>query len=75
MKDNNQKFRNLLKPGRIGAMDLRNRIVMASMGTYLAARDGTITDRLKRYYEERAKGGAGLIIVEVAAVDHPRGRE
>ena len=44
------------------------------MGTYLAARDGTVTDRLERYYEERARGGAGLIIIEVAAVDHPRGR-
>lgn len=74
MKDTKQKFRNLLKPGHIGTMDLRNRIVMSPMGTYLAARDGTVTDRMKRYYEERAKGGAALIIVEVAAVDHPRGR-
>ncbi len=44
------------------------------MGTYLAGRDGLITERLKRYYEERAKGGVGLIIAGVAAVDHPRGR-
>ena len=68
------KFRCLFMPGRIGRMELKNRIVMAPMGTYLANRDGTVGDRLIRYYEERAKGGAGLIIVEIAAVDHPRGR-
>jgi 2,4-dienoyl-CoA reductase-like NADH-dependent reductase (Old Yellow Enzyme family)/thioredoxin reductase len=71
---NNQQFKELLKPGRIGRLALKNRIVMAPMGTYLAGRDGLITDRLKSYYAERAAGGAGLIIVGVAAVDHPRGK-
>ncbi len=70
----NQQYSELLKPGRIGKLELRNRIVMAPMGTYLAGRDGLITDRLKSYYAERAAGGAGLIIAEVASVDYPRGR-
>lgn len=74
MNDNKGKFTSLLQRGRIGRLEIRNRMVMAPMGTYLAARDGTVTDRLKRYYEERARGGAGLIIIEIAAVDHPRGR-
>ncbi len=74
MKENKNRFSHLLQNGRISTLNIRNRIVMAPMGTYLAARDGTITERMKRYYEERAKGGAGLIIVEVAAIDHPRGR-
>lgn len=47
---------------------------MAPMGTYLAGRDGMVTDRMKSYYEERGKGGAGLLIVGVASVDFPRGR-
>jgi len=55
-------------------MQIKNRLVMAPMGTYLAGRDGMVTDRLKSYYEERARGGVGLIIVEVASIDYPRGR-
>jgi 2,4-dienoyl-CoA reductase-like NADH-dependent reductase (Old Yellow Enzyme family)/thioredoxin reductase len=69
-----QQFVELLRTGRIGHLELKNRMVMAPMGTYLAGRDGLVTDRLKEYYEERARGGVGLLIVEVAAVDHPRGR-
>jgi 2,4-dienoyl-CoA reductase-like NADH-dependent reductase (Old Yellow Enzyme family)/NADPH-dependent 2,4-dienoyl-CoA reductase/sulfur reductase-like enzyme len=67
-------FKELLNPGSIGPMQLKNRIVMAPMGTYLANRDGTVPERLKSYYAERARGGAGLIVAEIAAVDHPRGR-
>ena len=63
----------LFQPGHIGELELRNRIVMAPMGTNYAAEDGHITERIKDYYEERAKGGVGLIIVGVGAVDHPRG--
>jgi 2,4-dienoyl-CoA reductase-like NADH-dependent reductase (Old Yellow Enzyme family)/thioredoxin reductase len=74
MLNTNPRFTHLFRPGRIGSLELKNRIVMAPMGTYLAGRDGLVTERLKAYYAERARGGAGLIIVEVAAVDHPRGR-
>ncbi len=74
MIQTNPGFRELLKSGRIGQMELRNRIVMAATGTYFAGRDGLVTERLKGYYAERARGGAGLIVVEVASVDYPRGR-
>ncbi len=66
-------FENLLKPGRIGALETRNRIVMAPMGSNLAEPDGRVGDRLLRYYEARAKGGVGLIIVGVGAIAHPAG--
>ena len=61
-------FRYLLSPARIGNMTVRNRMVMPPMGTNYASDDGFITERLVRYYEARAEGGTGLIIVEVAAV-------
>lgn len=70
----NPRFQKLLEPGRIGQLELRNRIVMSPMGTNFAAEGGFITDRIKDYYEERARGGVGLIIVGVGAIDHPRGR-
>lgn len=61
-------YRHLLSPGMIGKLKVRNRMVMPPMGTNYAAADGFVTERLLRYYEARAEGGTGLIIVEVAAV-------
>lgn len=54
-------------------MELRNRAVMPAMGTGYGGRDGRVTDRLVAYLARRAKGGTGLIITEVCAVD-PRGK-
>lgn len=61
-------FRHLLSPARIGNITVRNRMVMPPMGTNYASDDGFVTERLVRYYEARAEGGTGLIIVEIAAV-------
>ena len=66
-------YSHLLSPGRIAAIELRNRIVLAPMGSFLGGEDGHITERHKRFYEARARGGAGLITTEVVAVDYPRG--
>ena len=54
----------LFTPGKIGNMELRNRVVMAPMVVQLAAEDGAITTRSIEYYARRAEGGAGLVIVE-----------
>ena len=43
---------------------LRNRVVMAPMVTNFAKPDDEVTDRQVRYYAERARGGAGTIVVE-----------
>ena len=48
---------NLCKPGKIGRMTLRNRMVMPAMGTNLANPDGTVSQHLIDYYETRAAGG------------------
>lgn len=67
-------FEQLFQPFRIGSMTLKNRIVMPPMGTNYATEEGYVTDQLKDYYEERAKGGVGLIIVEATCVDSPVGK-
>ena len=69
-----QPFEELFQPGTIGGMTLPNRIVMAPMGTNLADADGSITQRSLDYYEARARGGSGLVIVEVSGVELARGR-
>jgi len=62
-------FPKLTEPGRIGSLIVKNRIVSSPMITGYATRDGMVTDRLLRFYEEKAKGGVGLIIVEYAYID------
>jgi 2,4-dienoyl-CoA reductase (NADPH2) len=55
-------------------METRNRIVMSPMGTNFGEQDGRVSERTLRYYEARALGGAGLIIVGVAAIAYPEGK-
>lgn len=69
-----QGFKKLLEPGKIGKMELKNRIVMPPMGTGYADENGFVTERLKDYYGLRAKGDVGLIIVELCCVDRFVGR-
>jgi 2,4-dienoyl-CoA reductase-like NADH-dependent reductase (Old Yellow Enzyme family)/thioredoxin reductase len=64
---------NLFSPVTINGLELKNRAVMPAMGTGYGALDGTVTDRLIAYHERRARGGVGLMITEVCAVD-PRGK-
>jgi 2,4-dienoyl-CoA reductase-like NADH-dependent reductase (Old Yellow Enzyme family)/thioredoxin reductase len=63
--------RNLLSPLRLGPAELQNRIVSTAHQTTLI-RDHLPTDDFVAYHEARAAGGAGLIVLEAAAV-HPSG--
>lgn len=65
-------FTHLLAPGRIGPMDLPNRIIVTAMGVNLAE-DGFCGARIRAFYEEFARGGAGLVNVGVAGVAWPVG--
>jgi 2,4-dienoyl-CoA reductase-like NADH-dependent reductase (Old Yellow Enzyme family)/thioredoxin reductase len=71
---NQKQFPKLFEPGRIGSLELKNRLVMPPMATNYALKNGEVTQRQIDYYEERAKGGIGLIIVEVSCVDSPVGK-
>ena len=62
-------FPRLFEPGRIGDVALKNRIIKAPQHTGLANADGSITERLLRYYKEVAQGGAAMVVVEYAWVD------
>ncbi|MFC1964374.1 NADH:flavin oxidoreductase, partial [Chloroflexota bacterium] len=71
---NRISFEKLFEPGQIGKMQLRNRLVMAPMGTSFASEDGSVSPRIRAYYEARAKGGIGLIIVECTCVERSLGQ-
>jgi len=67
-------MKNLLwRPFRIGKMELRNRIAMAPITAQYASKEGRVTKRQKDHYEARARGGAGLLIVEATYI-HPQGQ-
>ena len=53
----------LFEPFALGALTLKNRLIMAPMGTCLD-RGGFITDEAIAYYRRRAEGGVGTITVE-----------
>lgn len=62
-------YEKLFEPGKIGTMTVKNRGVMAPMGSNLAGNDGNATERQIKYYQERAKGGIGMIVNEYTGVD------
>lgn len=66
-------FKAVLSPIKIGDMEVKNRFVVPPMGTNYADGDGFVTQQLIDYYMARARGGFGLIILEVTAID-PGGR-
>jgi hypothetical protein len=57
------RYPHLLAPLQRGRLELRNRLVHASMSTRMA-KDGRVTQALIDYHENRAKGGAALIVTE-----------
>ncbi len=67
------RYDSLLSPGRIGSMELRNRIVMTAMGSNLCNPDGTLNERIKAYYEARARGGAAMVIMGSVSISWPIG--
>ncbi|MFZ5631980.1 MAG: FAD-dependent oxidoreductase [Bacillota bacterium] len=58
----------LFKPIKIGSLEIKNRISMPAIH-HSYTPDGFVNDRLVKYYETRARGGAGLIIVGGCSID------
>ena len=63
----------LLAPGRVGPMEVSSRIVLPAMESNLGSKQGRVTDRLIRYYVERARGGVAWVTTENTSV-HSSGR-
>ena len=59
----------LLEPFKLGHLTLRNRIVLAPMGTTFASADGSVSKRLMDFLVGYARAGVGLVITEGANTD------
>ncbi|MDU5334083.1 FAD-dependent oxidoreductase [Enterococcus sp.] len=68
-----KKYQMLFEPLTIKRLTLKNRVIMPPMGTNFANQDGTFNEQHYSYYEQRAKGGTGLITLENICIDYPLG--
>jgi len=72
-----EKFEKLFTPYKFRSFEVSNRVVMPPMAIYIPGSKGYVEQRLIDYYEARAKGGPGLIIVNatyvspVSGASHP----
>lgn len=64
-------FDYLLKSGKIGKLEVKNRMVVPAMGTGHCEADDTVGDGLIAFFAARAKGGFGLLITDNTYVDPP----
>ena len=67
------KLKKLFEPGRIGPLEIKNRIIKTANGTSYMDEDQTCGDRMIAYYERIAKGGVGFLVVESCGVEYPLG--
>lgn len=57
-----KKYEKLFEPAKIGNMYLKNRFVLGAIGTSGVSEEG-YDSRNQDFWEERAKGGVGMIII------------
>lgn len=67
------EYSNVLSPYNIAGLNIKNRFVVPALATNFGNSEGRITEQLTNYYLAKAKGGFGLIIIEIVAVE-PGGR-
>lgn len=63
------KYEKLLSQMNIGNVTIKNRVVMPPMMLGHGQFNGKPTEQMMNYYEERAKGGVGMIITEITRVN------
>ena len=61
-------LKHLFSPFKIKQCELKNRIVMPSLASFLIKNDGSITDNTVEHYRRRAAGGPAMVIMEACAV-------
>ncbi len=66
-------FPHLFQSGRIGRLEVKNRIIGSPMERNYCTAEGRVTQRYVDYMAARARGGAGLLYTEATYVD-PRGK-
>jgi len=58
----------LFAPFTIKTIELKNRIVMPALASFMIGEDGSISDATVEHYRRRAAGGPAMVITEACAV-------
>ena len=64
------KYENVLSKFTFGPVTVKNRIELAPACYMLASHDGFVTDAMVDYYENLARGGAGIITIGESPLDY-----
>jgi 2,4-dienoyl-CoA reductase-like NADH-dependent reductase (Old Yellow Enzyme family)/thioredoxin reductase len=67
------EFKHLFEPFKFRTFEVKNRIVMPPMAIYIPGSEGFVKERLLDYYEARARGGVGYIVVNATVISEPSG--
>jgi len=62
------EVKKLFEPIKIGKLELKSRIIMAAMVSNFSTKDGFVTDQLKSYHANIARGGCALNVTEASYV-------
>ncbi len=68
-----RNYKHIFEPLTVRRMTMKNRIMMTPMGTNYGEQSGEMSFLHINYYEQRARGGTGLIMVENASIYSPEG--
>ena len=63
------ELKNLFSPGKIGNVQIKNKILRSATWVAKATKDGYVTDELIKLFKDLAEGGTGLIISGYIAVN------
>ncbi len=63
---NAASYPHIFQPGRIGSLNLKNRIIFSPCESHFATTEGEVTQRLIDYFVRRAEGGAAMLVVHSA---------
>ncbi|WP_232717938.1 oxidoreductase [Gordonia metallireducens] len=62
-------YPHLFTPGRIGELEVENRILKSPQSTATANADGTVSARTVEHYKRLGQGGIGLVMMEYSFID------
>jgi 2,4-dienoyl-CoA reductase (NADPH2) len=69
MKPGQKKYPHIFSPGKLGKLEVKNRIKYASTETNFNFGDGYVSDKEVAYMEAQARGGAGMVTTQGAYTD------
>lgn len=64
------QYNDLKRPGKIGNLTTRNRMIMPAMEVVTGGVNGEVSESQVNYYYTRAEGGAGVIVTEMINIAH-----